>query len=140
MSLALYPYTVQYNPLPMSNSIKIGVYLHAMSLALYHCTVQYNPLPLSNSIKIGLYLHAMCLALYPYTVQYYPLPMSNSIQLTCGIILYFSVPTHFVATDRPSSNPFMSHDTKLGIIIGCSVAFLFILTFIGVFIWKNPFR
>lgn len=57
-------------------------------------------------------------------------------------LLSFSTdPMRFIRYNNSKKvNSVMGDDTKLGIIIGCSVASVFIVTFIVIFIWKNPFR
>ncbi|XP_065063806.1 protogenin B-like [Rhopilema esculentum] len=59
---------------------------------------------------------------------------------SCALRKATTVPTEINVNQSESSNDLMSSDTKLGIIIGCSIASVFILTFVAVFIWKNPFR
>ena len=58
-----------------------------------------------------------------------------------NIVIFSTDPTGGDPHDGASSNDdVMAQDTKLGIIVGCSIAIVFIFAFVVIFILKNPFR
>jgi len=60
---------------------------------------------------------------------------------SCALRRAPSDPTGGDPHDSASSNDdVMAQDTKLGIIVGCSIAIVFIFAFVVIFILKNPFR